>query len=89
MSVRWEPEWSPDWAKHVIGRFTHREYDPMTGLPEPQKVEIKCSVCGAEWKLECSSGHVRDHVNRFAGVHLHRDPLDAPRVVGKGSVRRG
>jgi hypothetical protein len=33
------------------------------------------------------SGQVRQHITKFALVHLHRDPLSAPTVVGKGSRR--
>lgn len=84
----WE-EWRPDWAKHVLGRFTRRTVDPDTRLPEPQKVEIKCEQCGATWQVQCSSGLVRNHINNFAKSHAHRDPLDAPRIVRPGSLRRG
>lgn len=88
-AVEWEA-WSPDWAPHVVGRYTKRTFDAETQLPEPQKVEIRCTFpgCNAEWKLDCSSGLVRDHVNNFAKSHTHRDPLAAPRIVRPGSLRR-
>ena len=82
-------EWSPGFAKHVLGRYTVRTFDPETGLPEPQRIEARCSVCGATWQGECLSGQVRTHIARFGSVHAHRDPLAAPRVTRPGSLRTG
>ena len=69
-------DWTPEHAKHVIGRWTTRTFDD-SGMPEEQRVECVCSWpgCGAVWKGSCSSGRVKEHVARFAHVHLHRNPL--------------
>lgn len=84
---RWE-EWSPEYAPHVRGRYTERVWDPVLRAHEEQRVEARCEVCGQEWKGWCTSGHVRDKVATFARLHLHRDPLEAPRVERPGSLRR-
>lgn len=66
--------WSPPDIPHVVGRWTQRTFDE-SGLPEEQLVEAECQHpgCGAQFKRHCASGHVREHVMRFALVHLHRD----------------
>ena len=88
---RWV-EWSPDSAPHVKGRYeSDREIGP-SGMPDPQQVIAVCAVCkarckcqpdrlchcGAEWRTACSTGAVRQHIARFAAVHLHRDPFKVP-----------
>jgi hypothetical protein len=65
---------------HVRGRFTLREVDPETGTAEPQKWEAVCEQCGVRFQGLCESGQVRRHIQRFSVLHLHRDPLAAPRV---------
>lgn len=67
--------WSPPWAPHVVGRFEPRVYDAEEHRYEPQRVEIECVSCGARHRTECASGNVRQRVQVFARVHLHRDPL--------------
>jgi len=80
-------EWSPSWGgSHVKGRYTVRTFDG--GMPEPQRIECSCAKCGARWKGECLTGAVRKHIARFASVHAHVDPLEAPRVERPGSLRR-
>lgn len=78
--------WNPEWAPHVQGRY-HRErvVDIATGMPEAQRVECMCTVCGAKWQTDCTSGATRSHISRFAGVHLHRDALGSPppHLVGR------
>lgn len=91
---RWV-SWTVEWAPHVSGSYeAGREVD-ASGMPEPQQVRALCSVCkakckcrkqdvcscGAEWRGSCSTGAVRSHISRFAGVHMGcagRDPLKTP-----------
>jgi hypothetical protein len=82
-------EWNPGFARHVRGRYTVRVFDPETGLPEPQRIEVRCLLCGDTWQGTCLSGQVRTHIARFGAVHAHRDPLEASRVVRPGSLRVG
>lgn len=63
--------WTPDHAPHVTGRWTQRIIGD-DGMPEPQRVECKCSKCGAEYKASCASGRAQEHIQRFAIVHLHK-----------------
>lgn len=63
--------WVPDHAPHVMGRWTQRVIGD-DGMPEPQRVEIKCAKCDAEYKTTCSSGRVQEHIQRFSIVHLHK-----------------
>lgn len=77
-----EPEWRslrPHFARHVLGEYQRRRWD-KEGDPIPQKVRMKCDQCGATAEGECPTGQVRVMVYRFARLHLHRDPLEAPRV---------
>lgn len=71
----WE-QWNPPNVPHVKGTFTQRTIDPDTKLPEEQTVRARCEQCGATWQTRCSSGRVREHIQRFALVHAHRDPFD-------------
>lgn len=71
----WSPPWSPDWCKHVSGKWTARVVDE-DGLPEPQKVHVACSQCGAEYNTVCSTGSVKTHITRFAYVHIHKELKD-------------
>lgn len=74
MSETWE-SWRPDWAPLVEARYTKRTFDEETGLPNEQKIEMRCTHCGATWKTTCTSGLVRNHINNFSKSHLHIDPL--------------
>ena len=75
--MRWV-DFRPPWATHVHGRHTLREIDPETGRPEEQYYEATCEKCGCRWgPLPCNTGQVRQHIAKFAIVHLHREPLDA------------
>jgi len=85
---QWIP-FVPTFAPHVEGQYTRREYDDETGLPEPQLWKVVCKKCGGTWQGECHSGQVRVHINRFAVVHVHRDPLEAVKIVRPGSKRSG
>ncbi len=75
-------EWSPPWALHVKGKYTEREVRP-DGLPEEQRVVMHCTVCGDAWQTGCTSGSVRQHIQRFAFVHIHRDALAVPAKDGR------
>lgn len=79
--------WSPQWAPHVKGWYEVRQYDADTGFGETQAWGAHCDTCGDNWQGSCDSGQVRKHIQKFALVHLHKDPLGAPRVVGTGSKR--
>lgn len=67
--------WSPSWAPHITGTYDVRTYDPETGVPDEQRVDIRCGSCGSTHRVVCRTGHVREHVATFARVHAHRDPL--------------
>jgi len=79
-------EFRPQFAPHVSGRFAERTFDHR-GLPNSQLWTAYCERCGDAKQGSCDSGQVRQHIQRFAMVHLHKDPLDAPRVVAPGSRR--
>lgn len=68
-------QWSPQFAPHVKGWYEQRQYDQETGLPETQRWGAECAICGTKWQGSCDSGQVRKHIQRFAIVHLHRDPM--------------
>lgn len=69
----WET-WSPEWAPFVQGQFTKRTFDE-DGLPDEQRIVVSCSSCGATWQRTCTSGLVKNHINTFARLHIHRDPM--------------
>jgi putative heme iron utilization protein len=73
-------EWRPTWADHILGKYTERVADEETGLPEAQRVVVECTQCKAIWKTWCSSGSVRQHIQRFAFLHTHKDPFEVPKV---------
>jgi hypothetical protein len=85
--------WSPQLALHVVGRYAVRSYNEH-GFPKPQPFEVVCQICqvknepGAHWASLCTSGQVRSHIVSFATRHLHRDPLQAPRIERPGNFRR-
>lgn len=76
-------EWRPDFAPHVLGRYTRREYDETTRTFEAQKVKIDCESCGDHFETMCESGNVRAHVSRFAQQHTHVDPLASSRTEAR------
>ena len=73
-------EYAPLYAAHVKGRYSKAEIDPDTGQRVPQLVEATCEVCGARYKNTCRQGMPRQHISRFAGIHLHRNVFAAKRV---------
>jgi hypothetical protein len=68
----WKPRWAPDW----ISAWYEPRVRGSDGLPEPQKFGCRCSRCGAEWNGECMSGKVRNHIQKFAKVHMTLHPGD-------------
>jgi hypothetical protein len=82
--VDWVPSFAP---AHIHGWYDERQYDAEDGLPETQAWGATCDVCRHEHKGQCDSGRVRQHIQRFALVHLHSDPMAAPTVEGVGSKR--
>ncbi|GAC1459817.1 MAG: hypothetical protein PVSMB8_15250 [Vulcanimicrobiaceae bacterium] len=74
--------YTPAWATHVTGKYTERTIN-ADGMPEEQRIEATCSTCGATWKGGCLTGMVREHIARFAYVHLHRDPLEDAKEKGR------
>jgi hypothetical protein len=73
--------YSPIWAPHVRGEWTERTYDE-DGLPEEQSVTIVCGECKGVHRMKCTSGLAREHVQRFARAHLHRDPMSNAKKGG-------
>jgi hypothetical protein len=69
--------WGPAWAPHVQGSWEDRTLDE-DGLPQEAHVEAACSECGATYQRTCTSGLMRDHIARFALVHVHRDSFTHP-----------
>jgi hypothetical protein len=67
--------WRPPAAPHVEGEWTDRVFDER-GMPEPQLIKMRCEKCGETWQTQCTSGLVRNHIQRFALIHLHRDVLN-------------
>ena len=78
-------EYRPRWAPHVVGRYGEREHDRETGEPEPQRVRMECERCGDTHQVECRSGQPREHVAKFAILHLHRDAMKQPLPMPAGS----
>ncbi len=68
-------DWSPAWAPHILGKYDERTFTD-DGLPEEQKVIVFCTVCKTTWKTTCTSGSVRQHIQRFAYIHQHNDPFE-------------
>jgi hypothetical protein len=67
--------WRSPVAPHVLGEYEPRRYDEE-GTPEPQRVRFRCEVCQQSGAVECKTGQVRTHIQRFAASHLHHlDPF--------------
>ena len=66
--------WSPQFAPHIKGWYDARTYTPE-GMPETQAWGAHCDVCQTDHRGACDSGQVRKHIQRFALVHLHGDPM--------------
>jgi hypothetical protein len=71
-------EYRPPFAEHVVGSYPERRWDPQANGWEEQKIAIRCETCGESTQRACSSGMAREHVSRFAILHLHRDPFSPP-----------
>lgn len=77
-----EQSYSPGFAKHVTGTYPSR-VDNGDGTWEPQMISMACGKCGGTWQYLCTSGNTRVHIQMFAKVHYHGDPLGG----GGGSER--
>jgi len=75
-------EWAPKWVPHAKGTWP----DPVAG--EPLDVQLRCDVCGQTHRVQCLQNNPRAHVQRWALVHLHRDPLKVDPVFGDVSKPR-
>ena len=79
---RWKEKWIPPWAPHVVGEYDMPREFREDGLPEAQWVEMTCThaECASRpkphYRVPCTSGNVRQHVARFALVHMHKDPFE-------------
>ena len=73
--------WSPEWCKHAVGEYDMPRTFNDDGLPEPQYIVMHCEHpdCANKprphYRIPCTSGNVRQHIAKFALVHLHRDPM--------------
>lgn len=79
------PSYSPPWAPHVTGTFPERTFDEDRVLV-PMKIEMSCSLCGDRYQKTCETGAVHQWVQKFALVHVHRDPM---RVGPQGASGSG
>jgi hypothetical protein len=75
-------EYSPKWAPHVKGRYSPRVLDPETKLPEEQRVEARCTLCGDRYKNVCRQGMPRNYILKFASFHSHKAMANNPIKVG-------
>ena len=78
MNNTYSPNWPGLPGGQVVGRYEDRVIDSETGMPEPQKFEVTCSVCGMVWKGTCTSGMVKNQITRFGLGHTHGDPFKRP-----------
>ncbi len=70
------PTYSPPWAPHVTSSFPEKSFDEDGNL-EPVHVTMSCSLCGDSYKHLCERGAPQQWVQKFALVHIHRDPFRA------------
>ena len=61
--------YSPAWNALVVGSL------PAEASGEEETVRFECKRCGAKGAVKCGSGAYRQHVDRFAARHYHRDPF--------------
>ena len=71
MSVVYKPAFAP----FVTGEHDPRRSDPETGLVVPMRFTASCSKCGEKVEGVCDSGRVREKIDKWAILHLHRDVL--------------
>lgn len=77
--MAYEPSsYTPPWAPHVTSRFPEKKVDEETGQLEPMHVEMHCSLCDTSYKHLCERGAPQQWVQKFALVHVHRDPFPTP-----------
>jgi hypothetical protein len=71
--------YSPPFAPLVGAVHDVRRNDPVTGQVEPMKFRVTCQGCSETYDGVCDTGRVRERVNKWAILHLHRDTFAAPR----------
>lgn len=63
-------EWAPAWAAGKIeGR--HTRFNP---LDPPQRITMRCLVCGDTRQQNCPSGNARWWITTFATTHRAMHP---------------
>lgn len=73
--------YSPPFAPLVGAVHDVRKHDPATGKVEPMRFHVACSSCGDTYVGVCDSGRVREKINKWALMHLHRDAFTPPRTA--------
>lgn len=71
MSVAYTPSFAP----LVKGEHDPRQNDPETGKVVPMRFTASCTSCGERVEGVCDSGRVREKIDKWAILHLHRDPM--------------
>jgi hypothetical protein len=66
VQVQWAPQWA---AGKVEGIFT--EFDPQN---PPQRITMRCLVCGETAQRTCDSGNARHWITTFAMTHRAMHP---------------
>ncbi len=68
--------WSPRAAPRVVGTYTRRVWNGVSF--DPQRINIRCEVCGERWEGVCDSGRVRDRIAKWSVLHRHVESGGAP-----------
>jgi hypothetical protein len=72
-------EYSPKFAEHVKGRYSKLVVDQETHEREPQLVEAYCTLCKGQYRNKCQQGMPRNHIVKFAILHVHKAMANAAR----------
>lgn len=74
MTEQAHTKYVPPWARHIEGEVAPKPEgaDPA----DPVLIRAKCTLCGATWQRQCTSGMHRTWIGKFALAHLHRNRLD-------------
>ena len=72
-------QWAPRWALHAIGSWEAPSPDDEGA---PLQIKLVCLVCSQTHHVECLQRMPRMHVQKWALVHLHRNPLVDDPVFG-------
>lgn len=65
--------WNPHFAPAVTGMHEPRAFDPTTRTFDPQRFRVVCVSCGDTFEGVCDSGRIRQKIDKWAVMHLHRD----------------